>query len=299
MIGGAQYSVWMKGCSDLTNPETVSQFMQGNARNRNALRVFAVDNGQIAVSSRGIEELHSNERIRGLGERYGGATKEARESYEREHPPAAFIREAAESEVRAEPAPAAQPPVVRAPARAERVAAQTTTQGAPFTVYVFNTVIEPTQFRPGSYDMTHSHSETYHIDLNRLSAAERRTYEDLRGKYSNPRTAYDPNQMNTDLQAFIDRVSARNAWINPGAATQGTEFSFTQLAAGANVTSDVTESYTFRIDLNVLDDGQRRRLNALLGVFSNNPTEANNLERMQGFLNSLPSGAVIQRPTMA
>lgn len=213
-----------------------------------------------------------------------------------------------------QPAAVTAPPVVMAPvtrpaAATERVAAQTTTEGAQLVVWVFDTVVEPTRgafgiYTPGMYSDTNAHSETYYIDLNRLSASERREYEEMRRHFASRNTAFNPEDMTqTDMQrrlnAFYTAVGTRGAWIEPGATTQGCAFTFRQHAQGVDITADVTESYTFRVDLNALSESQRAELNSLLGQFERNPYNPTNLEMMERFLRSIPSEAVLQRPTLA
>lgn len=72
MVSGAQYSVWTKGCGNPADSATLSEFMLENARDRNALHIFAMDSdtGKIGVTREGFAEV-GTPKIRTLAAKYG------------------------------------------------------------------------------------------------------------------------------------------------------------------------------------------------------------------------------------
>lgn len=280
MIGGAQYSVWMKGCADPTNSEVVSQFMKDNARDRTALHVYAIDRNthDIGVTREGFAEVMDPNRKQSLGDRYGGAAREAREAYEREHPPETFREEAAARE-----APVAQPPVVQPPAAAETVVAQVSTPGTLFAI----------SYLPGPF----AAKETipYHIDINQLSAGLRKEMFDIIEIYTSKGVYANENELPEDVQRFINRVP-ESAWINSGDMTEGTKITFTT-GVGLVARGERT-AYEAAIDLNMLSAGQMTEYEELLGRLRRYPDNPGNLDMVNEFLNSV-GRAVITRPHLA
>jgi len=287
LIGGAQYSIWMKGCADPSNPEVVSQFMQDNASNRGALRVYAIDRntGDIGVTREGFAELGSTTRKRGLGETYGGAATEAREAYEREHPPATFREEAAAKEAPAPvaEAPVVQAPVVQPPAAAERVAAQISTPGTLFRIAYVPDPLGATQYAD------------YYIDINKLSPDLRRELNAINEEYLRNGAYTSENELPSDVRRFIERVP-ESAWIRSGDVTEGTRLSFT--SGVGLVTGGGTTTYQAAIDLNVLSADKMTEYNELLRLLQRSPANPGNLDMVNEFLNSV-GRAVISRPTQA
>ena len=70
--GGVQYSVWVKGCSNVNDDTILYNFMRDNARNENALQIFAIDTstGKIGVVKPGTFAEVERDAIRGIANRF-------------------------------------------------------------------------------------------------------------------------------------------------------------------------------------------------------------------------------------